>query len=200
MGCSDKKQCSKCKNWKLFEYFSKRKTSKDGHKSACKECLNSQNRVYYEQNPFKRKDYHKQYHMNNQERAKTRYLKQLQDPEKRQRRLEVSREHYKENPEYYRNHSAKWREEKRHLHNAKNAKYRATKRNATPKWLNERHNQEMIYLYEEARRLTDRTGISHHVDHIMPLTHPTSCGLHVPWNLQILTETENLRKSNKIKE
>jgi len=54
-------------------------------------------------------------------------------------------------------------------------------------------------FYNDAKKITKETGIKHVVDHIMPLNGENSCGLHVPWNLQIITEEENLKKSNKIK-
>ena len=52
-------------------------------------------------------------------------------------------------------------------------------------------------IYIEARRLTAETGIKYEVDHIIPSNHPLVCGLHVEFNLQILTEFENISKNNK---
>lgn len=53
-------------------------------------------------------------------------------------------------------------------------------------------------IYAERDRLTCETGIEYHVDHIHPINHPRSCGLTVPWNLQVIPAVENLRKSNRL--
>jgi 5-methylcytosine-specific restriction endonuclease McrA len=67
---------------------------------------------------------------------------------------------------------------------------------ATPAWLTKEHWDEMNALYFKAREMTKETAIRHEVDHIHPLNGKTVCGLHVPWNLQILTQSENVAKSN----
>ncbi len=71
-----------------------------------------------------------------------------------------------------------------------------TKR-ATPPWLTRTQKAEIKALYVEAARLTAETGTPHDVDHIVPLAGKTVCGLHVPWNLQILTQQANREKSNR---
>jgi 5-methylcytosine-specific restriction endonuclease McrA len=76
--------------------------------------------------------------------------------------------------------------------------YRLTR--ATPEWLTDEQWAEMNAVYFQARRLTRRTGVRHQVDHIVPLKGKSVSGLHVPWNLQILTQQENVTKSNRYAE
>lgn len=74
---------------------------------------------------------------------------------------------------------------------------RSTKARATPAWLTEDNHATIRTLHDEAARLTNETGVAHHVDHIVPLKHASVCGLHVPWNLQVLSGSENSAKSNR---
>lgn len=62
-----------------------------------------------------------------------------------------------------------------------------------PPWADKKAIQS---IYIKARYLTKKTGIRHEVDHIIPSNHPLVCGLHIESNLQILTEDENIKKSN----
>lgn len=79
-------------------------------------------------------------------------------------------------------------------------KYEAKREAATPPWLTQAQWSEMNRYYEEARRLTRETGIRHEVDHIVPLNGENVSGLHVPWNLQVLTQASNVSKSNRYAE
>ena len=76
-------------------------------------------------------------------------------------------------------------------------RYRGKLVRATPCWLTEADWKAMDEIYFKARRLTKETGIQHDVDHIIPLQGKSVSGLHVPGNLQILTHSENVSKSNK---
>ena len=58
--------------------------------------------------------------------------------------------------------------------------------------------KQITKIYKNCLKISEQTGVQHHVDHIIPLKGKEVCGLHVPWNLQILTATENISKNNKL--
>lgn len=68
---------------------------------------------------------------------------------------------------------------------------------ATPIWLNESELKDIRLKYKIAQRLRNLNGAQYHVDHIVPICGEIVCGLHVPWNLQVIFAEENLRKGNK---
>jgi 5-methylcytosine-specific restriction endonuclease McrA len=71
---------------------------------------------------------------------------------------------------------------------------RALKNNATPKWANKK---AIKSIYQNCILLSQRTGIKHEVDHIVPLRGLNVTGLHVESNLQIISSIKNRSKSNK---
>jgi hypothetical protein len=56
--------------------------------------------------------------------------------------------------------------------------------------------KELLQLNATAAWITKMTGMQHHLDHIVPVTHPLVCGLTVPWNLRITPYRYNLAKGN----
>jgi hypothetical protein len=78
------------------------------------------------------------------------------------------------------------------------AKRKACKLNATPNWLTREDILQIEELFICARMFKLYTGQEYHVDHIVPLQGENVCGLHVPWNLQVILASENLCKSNKL--
>lgn len=66
-------------------------------------------------------------------------------------------------------------------------------RDAQPPWANM---GKILSFYRKAKRLTEKTGIVHQVDHIIPLQGETVCGLHVETNLRVITKRENVKKRN----
>jgi 5-methylcytosine-specific restriction endonuclease McrA len=81
---------------------------------------------------------------------------------------------------------------------ADNKVRRRKHRVATPPWLTTKQKLEMRSIYQIAITMTKTTGEKYVVDHIWPLRSDFVCGLHVPWNLRVITQAENLAKSNTL--
>jgi len=88
-------------------------------------------------------------------------------------------------------YSKKYRKANLETFAAKTALRRARKLQATPPWLNDAHRAEIAKFYEGARFL----GL--HVDHRWALRGKRWSGLHVPWNLRLMTRENNVAKGNR---
>jgi 5-methylcytosine-specific restriction endonuclease McrA len=91
-----------------------------------------------------------------------------------------------------------WKENNKTQVLADNKVRRRKHREATPPWLTRKQKSEIRQLYQIAITMTQTTGEQYVVDHIVPLRSHEVCGLHVPWNLRVITQEENLKKSNKL--
>ena len=106
-----------------------------------------------------------------------------------------NRKHREENKQYHKDRMKEWHRINKHLSAAYKAKRKACKLYATPCW-SDLSTIKDIYL--EARRVTDETGVQHHVDHIVPLVSKLVCGLHIPINLRVIPYYENCSKGNRL--
>lgn len=104
---------------------------------------------------------------------------------------------YEKNKERARVNDKAWREQNRDKKRTINAARRARRRKAEPVWLRDEHKQAISEKYALSVRLAEERGEEYHVDHIWPLKGKGFRGLHVPWNLQVISASENRSKRNK---
>jgi hypothetical protein len=134
-------------------------------------------RKRYAANPQSLKENARRYYTMNKEKANAANKRWAADnPE---RALEIKRRYARNNPDKV-------------LANVRRRQLRL--RNAVPTWLTPKQHREIEAMYSLARQITDETGIPHEVDHIVPLKGKTVCGLHVPWNLQVIPMRKNRSK------
>lgn len=107
---------------------------------------------------------------------------------------EKSKTYYLANKDKWRERYRKWSSENLDKEAARAARRRAGIYRATPPWADL---SAIRAVYASAARMSEEHGIKYHVDHVVPLNGKNVCGLHVHWNLQILTASENCRKNNK---
>ena len=175
------------------KYYFTGQPCKHGHiairktKGACVECL----KVEWAESNIKRAEYFKQYNRREEVKDKKNEWyeankEQVMDAAKT-RPIEVKREYQKT-----------WKERNTTWVRADTKARRRKHREATPSWLTTKEKAEIRQLYQIAITMSKTTGEQYVVDHIIPLRGEDVCGLHVPWNLRVITQEENLKKSNKI--
>lgn len=175
------KCCTKCGTEKPLEDFGKDPRLKSSYGSRCRACLYAKGREWHMAHPTqyqaRKTEWDSRNRDKNSARARVRYAN------KRERHLAVC---------------AAWAKKNRPKVNAFFAERRAAKRAAAPKWLTAIQKAQIQEFYEVATALKTQTGIPHDVDHIIPLLGKNVRGLHVPWNLQVISAVENQRKGNAL--
>ena len=169
------KVCRLCKESYDLDFFHKNNSYSDGLDSRCKSCRHEIRVKNYNYESWRL------YYQENKDRI-LKYSSEWAKKNKN-RKLKVASEWRKTKPLYLQL-------------KAVNDRLRATKN--TPSWLTESHKDHISQFYKAAHELTLFYGIKYEVDHIEPIKGKTVCGLHVPWNLQILTQRDNRVKNNKL--
>lgn len=177
------KVCTKCGSEKPLADFYSDKRAKDGKQSQCKDC----HKGFYKTDQGKlvrKKSYssskRSQYYQENRDRdcrMNAEYYRR-----NKEQKLAYGKKHYQQNKSKYAEYTRR---------------RQAKILQRTPNWLSDKQKSEIQDFYWLAKDLTAVSGETYHVDHIVPLQGDNVCGLHVPWNLQILPADINLSKGNR---
>ena len=205
------KTCTKCKLEKQFEFFSKCKGGRFGLKSECKDCSSLRFKKFYqenrdlmiqkthtfrENNPDYSKNYYKKYYSENKLAIIRKSLIALKSLSAEKRSAKYKK-YYLRNKSKVNSSNKSWRMKNIDKINFYSSIRRSRKKLATPKWLTVKDLEDIHSYYLLASELNKVSDVKFVVDHIVPLSNDNVCGLHVPWNLQLLTNSENCSKNNK---
>lgn len=199
------KTCLKCGETKSLDQFGVHKQKPDGLRSYCKPCNRAEARAWTAANPEKAKARSRQWDIDNPERARAikrrsfekhypKYKANVDMAETTRRAVKWAAEN-KERSDAIKK---RWAARNVGKVNAAAGRRNADRAKATPKWLSAVQLAQIEEFYEIAIARTTQTGVKHEVDHVHPLRGGNFAGLHVPWNLQVLTRSENIRKSNRL--
>lgn len=184
--------------------MSENKKKRDkAYREAHKEELKQKRKIYREANREKEKNYYisnKEKISNSKKENREHHLEygNAQYRLKFKERQAYSKVYHENNKEVRNNNVRTWQKNNNGKTRFYCAKRHTSKLQATPKWLTDEHWKKIEEFYILAQQKEKETGIKYHVDHICPLQGKTVCGLHVPWNLQVLTAEENYRKHNTL--
>lgn len=190
------RNCLTCHAVLPIESFTKHKQSRGGYLSHCKKCLAVKSKAYKALDPEKWRSINRVSKASDKSRLADKLRKKeayLKDPDKYKLRC---KSYYKENTDLRKASVKNYRSLNKDRYSLLGAERRSRKRTATPSWITKDQRGAILSYFKEARMRTRMAGVAYEVDHLVPLQGETVCGLHVPWNLQVLTKVENVKKSN----
>lgn len=176
--------------------FSKNRSKIDGYQERCKTCNSMDSKNSTRQNPNKKVARDRLYRSKNKEKIKEYNKKWEKDNPNWRKNYELRWN--KQNIDKVKAKDTKWRKANPEKRAAKQMRRQANKFNATPPWLTKEHLEQILEFYILAKELQWLSEEPLEVDHIIPLQGKNVCGLHVPWNLQILPKSMNIKKGNKL--
>jgi hypothetical protein len=156
-----------------------------------KDCKNGEiwkTREEFQNIDKKEKEAIREWRIANQDHLKN-YYKNIYSKNK-EKIKQIVKEWYLKNKDKSNNRHLSWVKNNKEKWVASCAIQRAKKRKLTPN-LSKEEKMVMQKFYLHAKILTEKLGIIHHVDHVVPLA---KGGIHHPSNLQVIPASVNLRK------
>jgi hypothetical protein len=190
------KLCASCKAKKSLSEFYKRKDSPDGYRNDCKDCRKASSLKNHYENQEQRKARFKADHAKRVLENPNFYVETY--ARYRESSLATAKQYYQDHIEERKSKQRLWSKTNRGIANALGRRYKLKKAKATPLWLTPEQLYNMQCTYKVAAQLSETSSQKWHVDHIVPIRGKDVCGLHVPWNLQVLPAKMNMQKGNRI--
>jgi hypothetical protein len=173
------KTCSACGVIKPEDQYDLRSDRPTKRRAYCKDCRRAKVREYDARNRERKATCNREYKKAN-----------------RQKISDKNKIRYRKKKGTLLAYVKKWRMNNPHKVAEHRLKRQEALQNSQPDWLSQEHLLQIKYIYQQAKDCSVTTGETYEVDHIVPLRGKGVCGLHVPWNLQILPRDLNRSKSN----
>lgn len=178
------KSCGKCGDSKDESEFFKNVRNSDGYHIYCKSC------DYLRKQKYRR--------LSDEQRAQKKFIASQKKKQKakeyrtanRDKCVSATKSWYERNKDYSKDKNKQYRAINKEKIAAQASQRRAKIRGASMD-LDASYKTEIEGLYLFAKLFGG------HVDHIVPLNNNVVCGLHVPWNMQVISPKENMSKQGK---
>ena len=210
--CINKEKCANPNGPVLSREEFYKENSKDGRKIRCKACWRKANKQYELNNHDKRSAQKKQYYIDNKDRITVAHKTYKENNKDKTResgkkyrlenaeKIKITHQAYRDNNKDKRSaYNKQWERDNRGKSRAKVVRRRTQQINALPSWADLDKIRELYKDCAAINLIARMVGCSEKftVDHVIPLQGKLASGLHVENNLQIMTASENFKKSNK---